>query len=89
MWAEMKDWLLTGAIDKWPRLETDLTSPGLREDKDQRIWLESKKEMKAREVASPDEGDALCLTFAQKVSVGVRRQVGQVSAPQGPLSWAG
>ncbi len=88
MWAEMKDWLLTGAIDKSPRLETDLTAPGLREDKDQRIWLESKKEMKAREVASPDEGDALCLTFAQKVRVGRRPQV-QHAMPQGELGWAG
>lgn len=67
MWAEMKEWLLTGAIDKSPRLENDLTAPGLREDNEQRIWLESKKEMKRREVPSPDEGDALALTFAQKV----------------------
>ncbi len=65
MWAKMKDWLLTGAIDTSPRLETDLCGPGLREDLKQRVWLESKKEMKARDVDSPDEGDALCLTFAQ------------------------
>lgn len=91
MWSEMKDWLLIGAIDKSPRLETDLTAPGLREDKDQRIWLESKKEMKAREVASPDEGDALCLTFAQKVrSAGMRRQQsGRVQPVAGSLGWAG
>lgn len=68
MWAQMKEWLLTGAIDSSPRLETDLTAPGLREDLQQRIWLESKKEMKARDVASPDEGDALALTFAQVVA---------------------
>ena len=60
---------MTGAIDASPRLETDLTGPGLREDLKQRIWLESKKEMKARDVASPDEGDALALTFAQPVRV--------------------
>ena len=67
MWQQMKEWLLSGAIDTWPRLETDLTGPGLRDDNKQRIWLESKKEMKGRDVASPDEGDALCLTFAQPV----------------------
>jgi hypothetical protein len=30
--------------------------------------LESKKEMAARDVPSPDEGDALALTFAQTVA---------------------
>jgi hypothetical protein len=40
----------------------------LREDLKQRVWLESKKEMKARDVPSPDEGDALALTFAQTVA---------------------
>jgi hypothetical protein len=90
MWSEMKDWLLTGAIDKSARLETDLTAPGIREDKDQRIWLESKKEMKAREVSSPDEGDALALTFAQKVRpVVIPRTTGHVQPVRGPLSWAG
>jgi len=67
MWSQMKDWLLTAAIDKSPRLEADLTAPGLRDDLQQRIWLESKKEMKARDIPSPDEGDALALTFAQHV----------------------
>src|ERR1019366_3888251 len=65
MWGQMKDWLLIGGIDKSPRLENDLTAPGLRDDLQQRVWLESKKEMKGRDVPSPDEGDALCLTFAQ------------------------
>lgn len=69
MWSQMKDWLLVGAIDKSPRLESDLTGPGLREDISQRIWLESKKEMRARDIPSPDEGDALALTFAQIVKV--------------------
>jgi len=69
IWGQMKDWLLTAAIDAWPRLETDLTSPGLREDLKQRVWLESKKDMARRDVASPDEGDALGLTFAASVSV--------------------
>jgi hypothetical protein len=68
MWSKMKDWLLTGAIDKSPRLESDLTAPGLREDLQQRIWLESKKDMRIRDVPSPDEGDALALTFAQTVA---------------------
>lgn len=77
MWREMKDWLLVGAIDRSPRLESDLTGPGIREELQQRVWLESKKDMKARDVPSPDEGDALALTFAQIVKApGVRKGAG-------------
>lgn len=89
MWSQLKDWLLTGAIDRSPRLETDLCGPGLREDLKQRVWLESKKEMKARDVASPDEGDALALTFAQPVGVSAlpgRPKHGWLPVPQ---TWAG
>jgi hypothetical protein len=68
MWAEMKDWLLVGAIDTSPRLETDLQAPGLRPDSKQRIWLESKEDMKKRGEKSPDHADALALTFAQVVA---------------------
>jgi hypothetical protein len=68
MWRNMKDWLGTGAIDKDHRLEQDLQMPGLRPDRLQRVWLESKEDIKKRtEGKSPDDGDALALTFAQKV----------------------
>ena len=67
MWAELKDWLATGAIDASPRLEIDLQTPGLRPDTKQRIWLESKEDIKKRGESSPDEGDALALTFAAPV----------------------
>lgn len=64
MWQRMKEWLLAGAIDKHPELEADLTGPGIRPDNRQRVWLESKETMKKRGVDSPDDGDALALTFA-------------------------
>lgn len=67
MWGQMKDWLALGAIDKHPELEADLTGPGLRPDMRQRVWLESKEDMKKRDVDSPDDGDALALTFAAPV----------------------
>ncbi len=67
MWNELKQWLLSGAIDKDPQLEADLVGPGIVNDLRQRIWLESKKDMKARGVDSPDDGDALALTFAAPV----------------------
>jgi len=65
MWWRMKEWLLAGAIDASPRLESDLIGPGIRTDSKQRVWLESKEDMKKRGLSSPDEADALCLTFAQ------------------------
>jgi hypothetical protein len=68
MWGEMKQWLLTGAIEKSQDLEVDLTSPGTRPNARQLVWLESKQDMKKRGVDSPDDGDALALTFASPVS---------------------
>jgi hypothetical protein len=68
MWCKMRDWLLNGAIDSDRRLETDLSGPGYRQDKHDRLVLESKEDMKKRGLASPDDGDALCLTFAQRVA---------------------
>lgn len=68
MWARMKDWLLVGAIDADEQLEADLTGPGTRPDLRQRVWLESKEDMKKRGVDSPDDGDALALTFAAPIA---------------------
>lgn len=67
MWDKAKQWLLEGAIDKHLKLEQDLMAPGVRPDNEQRIWLESKKDIKKRTGTSPDHGDALALTFAAKV----------------------
>lgn len=69
MWGKMKEWLLVGAIDRHPELEADLVAPGIRPDGKQRVWLESKETMKKRGVDSPDDADALCLTFAAPVAV--------------------
>lgn len=68
MWGKMRDWLHKGSIDASPRLEMDLTGPGYSHDKRDRIVLESKEKMKDRGVDSPDDGDALALTFAYPVS---------------------
>jgi len=68
MWGELKDWLLTGAIDDNPRLESDLAAPGYSLDNRVRIQLESKDEMKKRGLDSPDDADALALTFARHVA---------------------
>ena len=83
MWQKMKQWLLVGAIDSHHELEADLLGPGLRPDSRQRVWLESKETMKKRGVDSPDDGDALALTFAAPVRV-ARKQ----SGARLPRDWA-
>lgn len=69
MWGKGRDWLAHGAIDESPRLEIDLTGPGYHHDKNDRLVLESKENMKKRGLDSPDDGDALFLTFAAPVAV--------------------
>lgn len=84
MWAQMKEWLLAGAIDSDPQLEADLLGPGTRPDPRQRVWLESKEDMKKRGLDSPDDGDALALTFAAPVRA--KQQSGErISVP---ANWA-
>jgi len=69
MWAELRNWLKRGAIDDSPELEIDLVGPGYAHDKKDRVLLESKEQMKKRGLASPDDGDALALTFAMPVAL--------------------
>jgi hypothetical protein len=67
MWDRMKEWLLHGGIPTDPKLEVDLIGPGYKPDRNQRVLLEAKDQMRKRGVASPDNADALALTFAQNV----------------------
>lgn len=87
MWRKLKDWLPVGCIDaKDQRLATDLGGPGfhLRNNK---LVLESKESMQKRGVASPDDGDALALTWGRPVRIeGLRR--GTTWAPAS-VEWAG
>jgi hypothetical protein len=61
----MKDWLLTGAIETDEKMAMDLAGPGYHINL---LVLESKVDMQKRGQASPDDGDALALTFAQAVA---------------------
>lgn len=87
MWKEMKDWLLKGATDRTPDLENDLAGPGTRPDLRQRVWLESKKDMKARGLDSPDDGDALALTFAASVKAPPASQEPKCPANASGRTW--
>ena len=73
MWGSttlgIKGWLKDGgAIDpKDEGLYQDLIGPETVARTDGKVQLESKEDMKARELPSPNKGDALALTFAQPV----------------------
>lgn len=70
MWGRMRDWIRAGMLPHDPELEQNLTGREygyvLKEGRDV-LQLEKKKDMKKRGLASPDDADALALTFAYPV----------------------
>jgi hypothetical protein len=64
----MRNWLKSAAIPSDRYLKTDMISPLMKPDSKGAIFLESKKDMKARGLASPDSADAIALTFAYPVA---------------------
>lgn len=68
MWYEMAEWVKAGGvIANNMRLKQDLATPTYSYDRANKIQLESKDEIKARGLPSPDAADALALTFAMPV----------------------
>jgi hypothetical protein len=84
MWFQMRDWLSGGCIDDDTVLKQDLAGPEKRyfRNKDATI-LESKDDMRKRGLDSPNDGDALALTFAKRIA---RRDLRVVRAGRGPQS---
>jgi hypothetical protein len=76
MWCLMKLWLTATPcqIPNEDSLHADLTGPTYKYDNNSRPLLEKKEIMKARGVRSPDEGDALALTFAEPVESTTRNK---------------
>lgn len=68
MWHRMREWLSSGAISDDMNLRDDLIAPEYMFDTKDRLLMESKEKMEARGLASPDDGDALAVTFAQPVA---------------------
>ena len=64
MWGSMREWLKSASIPSDRMLKSDLISPMMKPDSKGTIFLESKKDMRARGLASPDAADAICVTFA-------------------------
>ena len=68
MWNAMKEWLLTGAIPQDETLGYQLALPGYHLNRSNKLVLESKQDLTKRGERSPDDADALALTFARKVA---------------------
>ena len=92
MWGKMRNWLReSGAIDTDPGLSADLAKPMLVQAPEGKIKLESKELMKKRlsklgtDSASPDDADALALTFAMTVAPRVPKPP---SAPKKHSAWS-
>lgn len=76
VWGNMRDWL-KGSVEL-PRdkdLYAALTGIEYGFDMKGRIQLEKKSDMKKRGLPSPDEGDAIALTFAEPVRVKMNKGV--------------
>jgi hypothetical protein len=71
MWLKSRQWLEDVAGVQIPdsdSLQADACGPGYRYDAMTRLVLESKEEMRRRGALSPDEWDAVALTFARPVA---------------------
>ena len=70
MWGAMREWLAGGMIDDDAELKADLIGVEygftIKQGRDA-IILEKKEHMRSRGLASPDDADALALTFASPV----------------------
>ncbi|WP_336057363.1 hypothetical protein [Nitratireductor sp. CH_MIT9313-5] len=88
MWGNSKEWLedVSGVdIPDLDSLQADACAPGYKYDSLTRVILESKDDIRKRGLRSPDEWDAVALTFAEPVIE--RRPRPQVSLPAG--GWMG
>ena len=68
MWMKLKEWLLRGAVPDDEKLSMQFCAPGYHINRQNKLVLESKQDMQKRGVASPDDADALALTFARAVA---------------------
>lgn len=70
MWGLMADWIKSAPcrIPDSDTLHADLIAPRYKYDSNSRLVIEKKEDIKKRGLASPDEADALALTFAAPVN---------------------
>lgn len=68
MWTNLRAWLERGILPDDQEIEDDLIGVEYSYNADEAVMLEKKEHMKKRGLASPDNGDALALTFAEDVA---------------------
>lgn len=95
IWGAMREWLRTASIPNERSLKNDLIGPMKKPDSSGAIALESKKEMKARGLASPDAADAIAVTFAYPIAhreyreSPITRRVNAQNGGSASTSWMG
>ncbi len=70
IWMKSRDWLEDVAGVQIPDddgLQADAVGPGYKYDSNSRVLIEKKEDMRKRGVKSPDQWDAVALTFAEPV----------------------
>lgn len=91
MWGKSKEWLAEpGGVDIPDKdtLQADACGPGYKYDSLTRLQLESKDDMRKRGIKSPDEWDAVALTFAEPVIDRPRFDINDF-APRHNSDWMG
>jgi hypothetical protein len=68
MLAPTRSWPAGAAVPDLDSLQADACGPTYTYDSNTRLKLEAKDHMRARGVKSPDEWDAVALTFAEPVA---------------------
>ena len=68
MWGFMKEWCRAGCLPDDAELIADLGNVEYGYDASDALLLERKDDMRRRGLASPDDGDALALTFVHPVA---------------------
>lgn len=87
IWMKSNEWLQQeGGVDipDSDALQADACGPGYKYDSNSRLQLEKKEDMRKRGVPSPDEWDAVALTFAEPVAAPKNVRPLQFSSQFGP-----
>ena len=71
MYGRMREWFIAGGAIGYNDmvLEQDLTNVEYTHNSKDQILLEKKEHMRSRGLASPDDGDALAMTFSYPVAL--------------------
>jgi hypothetical protein len=90
MYTRMKDWLLLGGIPDDDNLAQQLCLPGYHiHSAGSKLVIESKADLQSRGEKSPDDADALALTFARDVAPIYAPPARDPYAPPKPYAWMG